>query len=143
MADRKFWQSYEELFQDPDYEKVKNNEFKEKLPFASFELDKVKSTPRRDFLKLLGFSLTAATIAASCEQPIRKAIPYVLQPEEIIPGIANYYASTFVDGMDVVPILVKTRDGRPIKIDGNPQSKMTNGGTNSRTQSSVISLYDI
>jgi len=142
MAEQKIWQSYDELEQNPDYEQVKHNEFKEKLPFASFTMNKVKNTPRRDFLKLLGFSLSAATIAASCETPIKKAIPYVLQPEEIIPGIANYYASTFISGKDVCPILVKTRDGRPIKIDGNPQSKLTGGGSNAKIQASVISLYD-
>jgi len=140
MANRKFWQSYEEYNKDPEYIENKQNEFPEKLPFASFELAKQKSTPRRDFLKLLGFSVSAAAIAASCEQPIRKAIPYVIQPEEIVPGIANYYASSFINGNDFASILVKTREGRPIKIEANPNSGVS--GTSARTQTSVIGLYD-
>ncbi len=97
---------------------------------------------RRDFLKLLGFGITAATLA-SCEAPIKKAIPYTVATDEIIPGIANYYASSFVEGGDYCPIIVKTREGRPIKIEGNSLSSMTRGGTSSRAQASVISLYDI
>ena len=63
-------------------------------------------TNRRDFLKLLGFGVGAATLA-SCEAPIKKAIPYTVRPDSIIPGVANYYASTFVNGGDVCPVLVK------------------------------------
>jgi len=84
-------------------------------------------TNRRDFLKLLGFGVGAATLA-SCEAPIKKAIPYTIRPDEIVPGIANYYASTFVNGGDVCPVLVKTREGRPIKIEGNALSSFTKGG---------------
>jgi len=140
MANRKFWQSYEEYNKNPEYLEKRKNEFAEKLPFASFELKNQKSAPRRDFLKMLGFSISAAAIAASCEQPIRKAIPYVIQPEEIVPGIANYYASSFINGNDYASILVKTREGRPIKIEANPNSGVK--GTDARTQTSVISLYD-
>lgn len=98
-------------------------------------------TNRRDFLKLLGFGVGAATLA-SCEAPIKKAIPYTIRPDSIIPGVANYYASTFVNGGDVCPVLVKTREGRPIKIEGNPLASYTKGGTSARAQASVLSLYD-
>lgn len=97
---------------------------------------------RRDFLKVFGFSIASAAIAASCEQPVRKAIPYLIKPESITPGNANYYASTFFDGSDYCSILVKVRDGRPIKIEGNKLSSVTLGGTNARTQASVLGLYD-
>ncbi|MEO5906024.1 MAG: 4Fe-4S ferredoxin, partial [Saprospiraceae bacterium] len=100
------------------------------------------STGRRDFLKYLGFSVTAATVAASCEIPLKRAIPYVSKPDDIIPGIANYYASSYIDGGDYCSVLVKTREGRPIKIEGNPLSKVTYGGTSARVQASVLSLYD-
>lgn len=89
-------------------------------------------TNRRDFLKMLGFGLGAATVAASCEIPMRRAVPYVTAPDAIVPGVANYYASTFVSGGDVCPILVKTREGRPIKIEGNALSSLTKGGTSAR-----------
>ncbi len=97
---------------------------------------------RRDFLKYLGFGLGAATVAASCEAPVRRAIPYVVKPDEIVPGVATYYASSYVDGGDYCAILVKTREGRPIKIEGNAMSPVTKGGTNARAQATVLSLYD-
>lgn len=99
-------------------------------------------TNRRDFLKLMGFGLGAATIAASCEIPVKKAIPYVTKPDEIVPGVANYFASSFVNGGDYCAVLVKTREGRPIKIEGNTLSAVTKGGTSARAQASVLSLYD-
>ena len=93
------------------------------------------TTSRRDFLKFMGFSTEAATLA-SCETPIVKSIPYLVKPEEIIPGVANYYATTIYDGRDYASVLVKTREGRPIKIETN------RGCSNARIQASVLSLYD-
>ncbi len=98
---------------------------------------------RRDFLKMMGFGLGAATMAAGCDIPVKRAIPYVVKPDEIVPGVANYYASSFVDGGDYCSILVKTREGRPIKIEGNNLSGVTKGGTSARAQASVLSLYDV
>ena len=97
---------------------------------------------RRSFLKLAGFSAVLATVLNSCEKPIHKAIPYLIKPEEITPGTSNYYASTFFDGEEYCSILVKSRDGRPIKIEGNPLSSVTRGGTSARVQASVLDLYD-
>ena len=98
--------------------------------------------PRRDFLKYLGFSTAAATLAASCEMPVRKVIPYVNKPENIIPGVADYYATTYISGGDAVSIVAKVRDGRPIKLEGNEFSSITKGGTSARVQASVLDLYD-
>jgi MoCo/4Fe-4S cofactor protein with predicted Tat translocation signal len=144
MADNKYWLGLEELKQDPEFEKRHKNEFAEELPILDIVNEKAANNPtsRRDFLKYLGFSVGAATLAASCEMPVRKAIPYVIAPEDIKPGIPNYYASTFADGSDYSSILVKTRDGRPIKIEGNKLSEITQGGTTARVQASVLSLYD-
>ncbi len=97
---------------------------------------------RRDFLKYVGFSVGAATIAASCETPIRKAIPYVTKPDAIVPGVATYYASSFFRAGQFCPVLVKTREGRPIKIEGNGLSPFAGGGTSARVQASVLDLYD-
>ncbi len=96
---------------------------------------------RRDFLKILGFGIGAATLA-SCETPVKKAIPYVSKPDEIVPGVANYFASSIVEGGDYCAVLVKTREGRPIKIEGNALSSVSGGGTSARAQASVLSLYD-
>ncbi len=124
-----------------------HNEFSEKLPLDSF-IDEQKTndnnTSRRDFLKFLGFS-TAAAVLSSCEAPVRKSIPYLNKPEEIIPGVANYYASTYFQENVFANILVKTREGRPISVSTNKEfEKNINyvGGLNSRGYASVLSLYD-
>ncbi len=99
------------------------------------------SASRRDFLKLCGFSF-AVSAMASCQSKVRKLVPYAVAPYEITPGDANYYASTFMEGSDYCSIIVKTREGRPIKIEGNPDSGITRGGTSARVQASVMELYD-
>ena len=139
------WIGDKDLTNNEQFIKEAGNEFKP-LPLADVVQDEEgNSAPasRRDFLKYLGFSVGAATIAASCEAPVRKAIPHVIKPDHIVPGVANYYASTFVNGGDVCPVLVKTREGRPIKIEGNALSDITGGGTSARAQASVLSLYDV
>jgi len=145
MATKKYWKGLEELKNSPEFVKNANNEFAEQVSVEAFlgdnNLAVNTGTDRRDFLKFLGFSLVAASLAA-CETPVNTAIPYVVKPEEITPGVANWYASTYFDGRDYAAILVKTREGRPIKISGNPISKVTNGATNARIQASVLSLYD-
>jgi molybdopterin-containing oxidoreductase family iron-sulfur binding subunit len=144
MATKKYWKGLSELNNNPEFVQNANNEFAEQLPVEKFLDDKSlenDGTNRRDFLKFLGFSVTAASLAA-CETPVNKAIPYVVKPEEITPGVANWYASTYYDGNDYASIIVKTREGRPIKIEGNTLSKVTMGGTNARVQASVLSLYD-
>ncbi len=123
---------------------IKQNEFAEHLPVDEFLGDKENlegsSTTRRDFLKYVGFSTAAATLAA-CEGPVIKSIPYVVAPDQIIPGVANYYATTMADGFDFANVLVKTREGRPIKIELNDLSNH-GGSVNARVQASVLSMYD-
>ncbi|WP_185860769.1 4Fe-4S dicluster domain-containing protein [Blattabacterium cuenoti] len=97
-------------------------------------------TSRRDFLKWLGFSTASVTLAA-CKGPVIKSIPYVVKPDNITPGIPNYYASTMIDSFDIGSVLVKTREGRPIKIEPNSSSDYFNT-TSARIQSSLLSLYD-
>nr|WP_314286958.1 4Fe-4S dicluster domain-containing protein [uncultured Capnocytophaga sp.] len=99
-----------------------------------------KSTSRRDFLKFLGFS-TAVVTLAGCEGAVHKTIPYVIQPESIVAGEANYYATCIADGFDFASVLVKTREGRPIAVLRNPEAK-AGGAVNARILASVLSLYD-
>ena len=101
-----------------------------------------KDTSRRDFLKVMGFSFASAVILEGCRQPVHKALPYVIQPPEITPGKSLYYATSFFDGHEYSGIVVKTRDGRPIKIEGNALSTYNREGTSARVQASVLSLYD-
>ena len=139
---KKYWKGLAELANDPVVDKLKENEFVEDIPVDDFLGDDKNlsetSTSRRDFLKFLGFSTAAATLAA-CETPVIKSIPYVIKPEEITPGVANWYASTFYDGNDFANVLVKTREGRPIFIKPND---LTSATPNARVISSVLSLYD-
>ncbi len=99
-------------------------------------------TSRRDFLKLFGFGISSAVWAACQKTPVKYALPYINKPPELMPGKANWYASTFFDGEHYAAVLVKTREGRPIKIEGNPSSSITKGGVSARGQASVLSLYD-
>src|SRR6056297_2526355 len=144
-SNKKYWKSVEELNKNSSVvETLQQKEFAEEIPVDEFLGDKESlessSTTRRDFLKYVGFSTAAASLAA-CEGPVIKSIPYVVQPTEIIPGVANYYATTIADGFDFASVLVKTREGRPIKIENNTMAT-TNGGANARVNASVLGLYD-
>ncbi len=141
---KKYWTGVDELNNTPAFQEAISNEFAREQSVEDFlSNDKLKetNTGRRDFLKFMGFSVAAATLAA-CETPVVKSIPYVVKPEEITPGIANYYASTYYDGNDYGNILVKTREGRPIFIKGNKDHGVAKGAIGSRVNASVIGLYD-
>ena len=144
-SNKKYWKSVEELNENSSIvETLRNNEFVEPIPVDEFLGDKdslsASSTTRRDFLKYVGFSTAAASLAA-CEGPVVKSIPYVIQPEEIIPGVADFYATTMADGFDFANILIKTREGRPIKVENN-NLEGSRTGANARVHASVLSLYD-
>jgi len=144
-SNKKYWKSVEELNENSSIvETLKNNEFVEEIPTDEFLGDAASlsssSTTRRDFLKYVGFSTAAATLAA-CEGPVHKSIPYVVQPEQIIPGVADFYATTMFDGFDFANLLVKTREGRPIKIENNTIDG-AKFAANARVHASVLSLYD-
>ena len=146
MASNKvYWKNEAELNpNDSIVETLKQNEFVEEIPVDEFLGDKEKlestNTNRRDFLKYVGFSTAAATMAA-CEGPVIKSIPYVVQPDRIVPGVANYYATTIANGFDFASVLIKTREGRPIKLENNTDAKV-GGSANARVQASVLGLYD-
>jgi MoCo/4Fe-4S cofactor protein with predicted Tat translocation signal len=143
-SNKKYWKSVEELDGNSSIvETLKNNEFVEEIPTDEFlgnDAALSSATTRRDFLKYVGFTTAAATLAA-CEGPVNLSIPYVVQPEQIIPGIADYYATTVFDGFDFANLLVKTREGRPIKIDNNTMAG-AKFSANARVHASVLSLYD-
>ncbi len=139
---KKYWRSLEEL------ESVRKNETIEpsiEFPTDGLSKEEIKNkyvSNRRDFLKLLGFSTAYAVAATSCQQPVRKAIPFLQRPADITPGVASHYATTISTPDDYAAVVVKVRDGRPIKIEGNKLSKITQGGTNARIQAAVLDLYD-
>ncbi|MFM7729864.1 MAG: TAT-variant-translocated molybdopterin oxidoreductase, partial [Flavobacteriales bacterium] len=146
---KKYWSSLDELANTSSSQEALTNEFSSSSKPAentveSFLADEKlaeTNTGRRDFLKFMGFGIAAATLAA-CETPVVKSIPYVVKPEDITPGVANYYASTYYDGVDYGNLLVKTREGRPIHIKGNDQYGLSKGALNARMNASVLGLYD-
>lgn len=125
-----YWQDVENKVQDPE---TLNKEFQDG-EFDSFSVEK----SRRSFLKIMGFSVTALPLTGCIKIPVKKALPYLQKNDTVIPGVANWYASTWKG----TPVLVKTREGRPIKIEGNDKSTVTFGGADSQSQASVLSLYD-
>ena len=137
-----YWRSIEELANPKD---LRREEVREEAKNKSMLLkgdQEMNAASRRDFLKTFGFSIAAASIVASCKRPINKAIPYLVKPDEINPGTASYYASSYFEGNEYGSIVVKVRDGRPIKIEGNTLSPISQGGTSARIQASVLNLYD-
>ena len=143
-SNKKYWKSVDDLNENPLAQTLRQNEFVEEIPTDEFLGDKAtletSQTSRRDFLKYVGFSTAAASLAA-CEGPVVKSIPYVVQPEQIVPGVADYYATTIADGHDFASVLVKTREGRPIKIENNNLAH-AGYGANARVHASVLSMYD-
>ncbi|HRX12137.1 MAG TPA: TAT-variant-translocated molybdopterin oxidoreductase, partial [Draconibacterium sp.] len=134
----KYWRSIEELNDPVSFRKAE----------MRLEVDAKRAgihnqpASRRDFLKTFGFSVAAASLVASCTKPVHKAIPFLIKPEEVTPGMANYYASSYFEGNEYCSVLVKVRDGRPIKIEGNSLSPVSQQGTSARVQASVLNLYD-
>ena len=139
-SNKKYWKGLEELNNDPEFVEKNKHEFAEPIPIEDVLSSGGLSgkTPRRDFLKALGFGVCAVTLAAFQKVPVHKSIPYLIKPEEITPGVPNYYVSSY----EGHAILVKTREGRPIKVEGNPNDLLSKGGLNAQAQASVLDLYD-
>jgi MoCo/4Fe-4S cofactor protein with predicted Tat translocation signal len=140
-----YWKGIEEVERHPEFLQTAGNEFHEALPLqealdsADFDL----SSNRRDFLKYFGFSVSAVALAACQKTPVKYAIPYVVKPQNVTPGNPNYYASTCGGCNTGCGVLVKTREGRPIKLDGNEMSPVSKGALCATGQASILSLYDI
>ncbi len=125
-----YWQDVEKKTLDPAVLKA---EFKEG-EFDSMSVEK----SRRNFLKIMGFSVSALPLASCIKVPVKKALPFSKKSDTIVPGVANWFATTF----NGEPVLLKTREGRPIKVEGNDKSRYFKGATNTMSQGSVIDLYD-
>jgi len=140
-SNKKYWKGLEELHQTPAFVEKKSSEFTENIPIENVlnEAGLSTKTPRRDFLKALGFGVGAVTLAACQRTPIHKSVPYIIKPEEVTPGVANYYASSY-KGQSLV---VKTREGRPIFVEANTKALFAGNGVNPSTQASVLDLYDM
>jgi MoCo/4Fe-4S cofactor protein with predicted Tat translocation signal len=131
-----FWRSVEEYTASKEVEELVYREFP---ALASEFTDPVG---RRRFLQLMGASLALAGAGACTRQPDEKIIPYVRQPEEIIPGRPLYFATAVPDAGVAIPVLVESHMGRPTKIEGNPEHPASLGATDARTQAAILTLYD-
>lgn len=146
-SNRKYWQSFGEMADSEAHRsRVLKKELShhKKVPMEEMSGASLsrEGTSRRDFLKYLGFSTAAAVLAASCERPVRKAVPFFNRPNHVVPGQAVYYATTCTAEGGAVPVIAKVRDGRPIKLAGNTRSAHTLGATSARVQASLLGLYD-
>ncbi|GAB2695511.1 TAT-variant-translocated molybdopterin oxidoreductase [Mucilaginibacter koreensis] len=139
-SNKKYWKGLEELNSTPEFVEANKNEFAEPLPIEEVLSGNglMGKTPRRDFLKTLGFGIGAVSLAACQKAPVYKSIPYLIKPEEVTPGVSNYYVSSH----EGYAIMVKTREGRPIKVEGNPNDIFGKGGLTAQVQASVLDLYD-
>jgi len=128
-----YWKSPEELRNGPR----RTAEFPGGLPSSAAG----EETTRRDFLAAMGFTVAALGLSG-CRAPVQNAIPLLVGSDEIIPGVANWYATTCRGCASSCALLVKQRDGRPIKIEGNVESTLFGKGTCANGQTTVLSLYD-
>src|SRR5437016_6113644 len=131
-----YWRSLEELAGSAEFHEMMHREFPKG---ASEWLDSVS---RRGFLKLMGASMALAGMTACTKQPLEPIVPYVRQPEEVIPGRPKFYATAFTLSGYASPVLVESHLGRPTKIEGNPEHPASLGGTDVFTQASLLGLYD-
>ncbi len=109
---KQYWKGLEDFSNNPEFVKYADKEFAEYLPInGEKEENDNDGTNRRDFLKMMGFGVAAASLAA-CEAPVRKAIPYLNKPVDVDPGVPNYYASTYINGSDYCSVVVKNQGGK-------------------------------
>lgn len=143
QRDRTYWKSFEDLNDTPEFRAALETEFLSSplRAEAQKEGDNDKWA-RREFLKLMGASVALTTAAGCIRRPVQKIVPYNKQPEEVTPGVSNWYTSTYFDGQEGFGLLIKSREGRPVHIEGNPNHPLNRGASSSRAQASLLGLYD-
>ena len=132
---RTYWRSLDEIENSPESREFLEREF----PAGASELP--EGMTRRDMMMLLGASLSLAGLAG-CRRPVEEIVPYVNAPEDVVPGIPRYYATTMPFGRSAYGLIVESHEGRPTKIEGNPAHPATVGASSSRIQASILGLYD-
>ena len=132
---RTYWRSLAQIEDLPEYRTALEREF----PEGASELP--DGITRRDLMMLVGASLSLAGLAG-CRRPVEEIVPYVAAPEDIVPGIPRYYATTMPFRRSAYGLIVESHEGRPTKIEGNPSHPSTLGASSSRVQASVLGLYD-
>ena len=133
---QRYWRSLDELAETPEFREMLHREF----PEGASEWEDGLS--RRSFLKMAAASLALAGLTACTKQPVREILPYVKQPEELVLGEPLFYASTMQLGGYATGILAKSREGHPIKVDGNSEHPASLGASSVWMQASLLDLYD-
>jgi len=136
-AGKQYWRTLEELAEDPNFEELLHREFPRQAPSEWDE-----SVDRRDFLKLMAASLAFAGLSGCGRAPEQHIVPYVKQPDGLILGKPQFYATAMPFGADAIGLLVESHEGRPTKIEGNPDHPSSLGATNVFAQASILNLYD-
>jgi len=131
-----YWRSVEEFVDAPEFEEFVKTEY----PSHAEEWD--DSLSRRNFIKVMGASLAFAGLTGCVIQPAEKIVPYVIQPEEIVPGIPLFYSTAMTLGGVATGLLAKSNEGRPTKIEGNPQHPGSLGATDTLAQAALLDMYD-
>ena len=142
--DTTFWRSFNELENSESFKENLNKEFLSSPLRAETANEGTENdgVARRDFLKLMGASLALSSAAGCIRRPVQKIVPYNKQPEEVTVGVSNYYTSSYFDGQEGLGLLIKSREGRPIHIEGNPDFPTNKGSASVRAQASLLSLYN-
>src|SRR3954454_12609984 len=133
---RRYWRSLEELAETKEFQEILHREF----PAGASEWSDALS--RRNFLKMAGVTLALSRLTACTKQPPHEILPYVRQPEALVPGEPLFYATAMELGGFAMGVLVKSREGHPIKIEGNPDHPATRGGSSIWMQAAIFDLYD-
>src|SRR6516165_11713089 len=133
---RLYWRSLGEYADTPEFREFLHREF----PAQASEFNDPKG--RRQFLKLMSASLALAGVSACTKQPPEKIVPYVRQPEELVPGRPLFFATAYPFGGVATPVLVESHEGRPTKVEGNPEHPAGLGGSDVFAQASLLDMYD-
>ena len=137
---RDYWRSLDDLAATPEFQDLLEREFPRQAVGWSDDEDPVEG--RRNFLKLMGASLALAGLTACTRQPTEHIMPYVRQPEELIPGRPLFFATAMTLNGVANGVLVESHEGRPTKIEGNPEHPATLGACDAYSQASILQLYD-
>ena len=133
---KQYWRSLDELADSPEFDTFVRREYPSQTEVL------IDPVSRRSFMKLMGASLGLAGLAACTVQPKEDVIPYIKQPEEEVPGKALYFATAMPRSGGAVGLLVRSNEGRPTKVEGNPDHPASLGATDIFAQASILALYD-
>jgi molybdopterin-containing oxidoreductase family iron-sulfur binding subunit len=139
---RRFWKSLEELSATPEFNELMAEEFPRLAGNNAGQGEWVDAVSRRGFLKVMGASLALAGLAGCTKQPDEPIYPYIRQPEDLVLGRPKYFATAHPFPTGAIPVLVKSDEFRPIKLEGNPDHPMSKGKSDAITQGTLLGLYD-